>query len=502
MITKIIDHKSINNIKKRLRNKKIVLCHGVFDVLHYGHIKYFNSAKLKGDILIVSVTSDKFVNKGFNRPYFTDQVRANTISALSMVDYVYINNYPNSKPVIQLIKPDFYVKGPDYKNILNKDKNLIIEVNEVKKNGGRVVFTDDETFSSSNIINSTFNNLDNEQKNFLKKFKSKFSISDVNKYISKMDKLNVLVVGEVIIDEYIFCDTIGKSGKEPILINKKIKSEKYAGGSISIANHASTFSNKVKVLSYLGENAEDLDFIKSNLQKNVKLDYIKKKKSRTILKTRILDNYTKNKIIGVYDLNDDILSREDEDKFIKKIDQNINKYDLVILIDYGHGLLTSKVVQNLKKKSKFLSVNAQLNSLNTSSHSFSKYNKTDYISLHEGEIRNEFRDQDLKLDKLINKFKKTRQVKNVVVTRGKKGSFGYLLNQKMNCPAFSDKVIDRIGAGDTFLSISSLFLFLKAPIEIILLISNLCASQTIANIGTNKPVSKNNLIKHLKYLIK
>ncbi len=502
MKSKIIDSTAFKKIKNKLVNKKIVLCHGVFDVLHYGHIKYFNSAKSNGDILIVSITADKYVKKGFNRPYFSEQIRAKTLSSLSIVNYVIINNFENAKPIIQLIKPDLYVKGPDYKNLVKTDKNLLVEINTTKKNGGKIIFTEDESFSSSNIINSTFDNLNNEQKNFLRKFKNKFSIRDINNLINKLAKLKVLVVGEVIIDEYIFSDTVGKSGKEPILINKKINSEKYAGGSISIANHAASFTKEVKVLSYIGQKSEDLKFIKSNLQKNVKFEYVNKINSRTILKTRIVDNYTKNKIIGVYDLNEENLSDGDEKKFINKIDKNINNYDLVIVIDYGHGLLTKNVIKNLKKKSKFLAVNAQLNSLNISSHSFSKYNKSDYIALHEGELRNEFRDQEINLDNLIKKFKKVRNIKNLVVTRGKKGAYGNLLNKKMICPAFSDKVIDRIGAGDTFLSISSLLLYLKAPIEIILLLSNLSASQTISNMGTNKPVSKNVLIKSLEYLIK
>ena len=74
--------------REKLKKKKIVLCHGVFDLLHIGHIKHFKQAKNFGDILVVSVTSSEFVNKGPNRPTFKDQQRIEGIAALNVVDYV------------------------------------------------------------------------------------------------------------------------------------------------------------------------------------------------------------------------------------------------------------------------------------------------------------------------------------------------------------------------------------------------------------------------------
>jgi len=98
--------------------KKISLAHGVFDVVHIGHIEYFTEAKQIADILIVSLTADKFVNKGLNRPYFKERVRAKFIESINQVDYVVLNNSHSAVNVINLIKPNFYVKGPDYKKMM------------------------------------------------------------------------------------------------------------------------------------------------------------------------------------------------------------------------------------------------------------------------------------------------------------------------------------------------------------------------------------------------
>ena len=105
--------KIINHAKKL--KKKIVLVHGVFDVIHLGHIDYFKESKKYGDILIASVTSDQFVNKGFNKPYFNEVDRCNFLSSIEMIDYIVLSQSPSSTFVINNVKPDFYCKGPDYK---------------------------------------------------------------------------------------------------------------------------------------------------------------------------------------------------------------------------------------------------------------------------------------------------------------------------------------------------------------------------------------------------
>ena len=142
MEKKLINELNLKIAKRKFKNKKIVLCHGVFDLLHTGHLDYFKSAKKFGDVLLVSITSDKFVNKGPGRPYFKEQERLKMISSLEIVDYVYLNNFLTAENAIKIFKPSFYVKGSDYKNN-NQDitKNIYKENNLVKKLKGKIVYT-------------------------------------------------------------------------------------------------------------------------------------------------------------------------------------------------------------------------------------------------------------------------------------------------------------------------------------------------------------------------
>ena len=95
----------------RKKGKKIAHCHGVFDLLHPGHIKHFEAAKGKGDVLVVTLTKDEFVNKGPGRPIFNQHLRAETLAAIQCVDFVAINEWPTAVEPIRKLRPHFYGNG-------------------------------------------------------------------------------------------------------------------------------------------------------------------------------------------------------------------------------------------------------------------------------------------------------------------------------------------------------------------------------------------------------
>ena len=125
--------KIVSDLKKK--GKKIVLCHGVFDIVHLGHIRHFNQAKEQGDVLIASLTQDKYVKRGPGRPFFNDRLRAETLASLTVTDYVSIVDAPTATDFIRKVRPDIYVKGPDYKardkdvtgKILEEEKEFIVK---------------------------------------------------------------------------------------------------------------------------------------------------------------------------------------------------------------------------------------------------------------------------------------------------------------------------------------------------------------------------------------
>ncbi len=491
--------KIISILKKK--KKKVILSHGVFDVLHIGHINHFISAKKNGDVLIVSVTPDKYVNKGPNRPIFNIKQRISFLSNISSIDYVIENKFPTSEKLIKILKPNIYCKGLDYlhskNDVTGEIKN---EIKAIKKIGGKIIFTKDKLFSSSKIINDVGINLNDEQKKYLDFIKStnnteKKQITDI---FDNLRDLKILVIGECIIDEYVTCEALGKSGKDSNLAVRKLNSEKYPGGTAAIVKNIGEFCKKITLLSYLGENYENKNFFYKNLQKkNINLKFINKSNSPTIKKTRFIDSINHNKILGLQELNDKLLEKKQETSIINFLKKEIQKHDVVIVSDYGHGLITDKIAKIIISRSKFLAINAQLNAANLGFHTISKYNKSDLIIINESELRHEMRDKEGNIKNLILQLKQKINAKYFVVTSGSDGCHLYdQRNSKfIKCPAFATKVKDKIGAGDTMLSILSLTIFKKINLKLGLLISSLAAAMNIENYANSSSLSKIKLIK-------
>ena len=219
--------------------------------------------------------------------------------------------------------------------------------------------------------------------------KTNFKFNKFLNDIEKLKKLKVLVVGETIIDEYVFCEALGKSGKESVLALREQQIHKYLGGILPIAKNISNFCDDVSIVSYLGQNEEYNKFIDRNLDKKLKKFFIKKNNSPTIVKRRYIDKVDRKKILGVYKINDDEIDKLNENKILSNFKKQIKKFDLVLIADYGHGLLTKKLVNYLTKNSKYLVVNAQVNSSNISYHNLSKYNKFNSLVINASEDKKE-----------------------------------------------------------------------------------------------------------------
>ena len=504
---KILNQDELSFLIKRYKSKgkKIVLCHGVFDLLHLGHIKYFEEAKSFGDILVVTVTSDKYVNKGPNRPAFNEQNRTEAIAALGIVDFVAINDDLNAVPAIKKLKPNFYCKGPDYKNSKNDISGEIFnEINAIKKIKGKVVYTTGITFSASKIINSLNNIHSAKQKFTLKKIKNKYTFQEIKKLFDKFKKLNVLVIGETIIDQYFFCETLGKSGKEPILVLRDVKMEEYLGGAAAVSRNLSQFCNKITLLTMLGEKAEFLGKIRKDLPKKISLDYIKKKNAPTILKQRFLDEISNNKVFGVYKINDEPLSAQDEEAFNKKLKKLLKSHQLVIVSDYGHGFISDKSSKLIRKYSKYLALNAQVNAANIGYHSMRKYKNIECVIVNEKELRHEMRDKNGRIEILMKKFSIKQGIKNLIVTQGKDGSIFYSKkkNKFCSCDAFAKESLDKVGAGDAMLSTIALCLKSGFNEELSLFSGSLAAAQSVETFASKEMVNKIKILKSIEYIVK
>ena len=513
---KILNFSEINKFVKDNKNKKVTLCHGVFDLLHIGHIKHFEESKKLGDILVVSLTKDEFVNKGPNRPVFNTQQRAEFISRIDVVDYVLINDYETSEKIIRFLKPKIYSKGLDYKdNKKDITNNIEIEINAIESVKGKIHYTKSAKIDASNILDQFNLIYSKEQKKFINKVRVNFDNRMLKVFEKEAREKKILVIGELIIDSYIMCDPLGKSGKGSFLTFKRGKEHKFVGGSGFVANQLGNFSNKVDLLAIMSSSNKDERFVKNNINKNVKLKVIKDKNFSTIVKTRYIEQVDFTKVVGIYDLGNTLIKESLEKKIINFLSKNKKKYDLVIVSDFGHGLITKKITKAIKDMKAFKASNAQVNSANKGERNLKKFSNFDCTVINSSELLHEsgsipdFREYYANTTKYNNDFlrlskklKKEIKTKTLVVTSGKSGSL--LLNtknQKIFCPAFAKNKLDKIGAGDSFFAIISLCKSCNLNEINSIFLASLAAAYTVEKFGNDKPINLNETKKILSHIL-
>jgi len=484
--------------------KKIVLSHGVFDLLHVGHIRHFEEARQMGDVLVVTITPDEHVNKGPHRPAFSQDLRAETIAALNFVDYVAINCWPLAVETINLLRPDIYAKGSDYK-AAEKDitGGIIREAEAVRSVGGEIRFTDNITFSSSNLLNRYLPPFPAEVDNYLDAFRRRHSSDEVLMWLERASKLRPLVVGEAIVDEYVFCDAIGKSTKDPVLAVLEKTVEAYAGGTLAIANHVAALCDEVVLVTQLGETDGREDFVRRTLRSNVEPVLLTKSGSPTIHKRRIVDHYSGNKLIEIYRMEDRPTAASDERMVLSALERSIKRSSIVVVADYGHGMLTPAAIEFLCNASPFLAVNVQSNAGNRGLNPISKYRRADYVCLaaHEVEIETRQRDGSMREGQL--EVARRIDCPRFTITLGKAGSLHYTQAEGFTeVPALASRVLDRVGAGDAVLAVTALLVKLGAPWDIVGFVGNAAGAQMVAELGNRVPLDRIALSKHIVALLK
>ena len=494
--------KKIKFLKKN--KKKIVLCHGAFDFVHLGHIKHFKMAKTYGDYLIVSITKDKFINKGPGRPIFNHYQRLEFLRELKIIDAVYLSEGASAAEVIKSIKPDIYVKGNEYSiDSLDKSKKIIEEKKVLRKYGGKIIFTNEKTFSSTNIINQIGISLNDEQRMFIDKLKKEVSYEDIKNIFRHLKKFKVLVIGEIIIDQYCYGNAIGKSGKEPYLVFKENYTESYLGGSGYVARNISPFVSRVNLFSPFGFENRIKKILKKSPEKNINYNLIKPNKFfSTIIKKRFVDIISNYKLFGSY-----ILPEVDRSSnhlmALKKLKKLEKQCDMIICCDYGHRFITDEIVNFLKKSKKRLFLNAQINSSNFLYRSLDRYKKIDSIIINETELRQDLKDNSSNIDLLAQELLKKNKLRNLIVTMGRNGVL--MVNnkgKKTKCPAFAMKSVDKVGAGDAMLSMVSLGFKLNLKPELILLLGSIAASMSVESIGNKESIDFYKFDRTIEYLLK
>ncbi|OAN49274.1 cytidyltransferase [Paramagnetospirillum marisnigri] len=484
---------------------KVVLCHGVFDLLHMGHVRHLEVAKREGDMLIVTVSADAFVNKGPGRPIFPDTIRAEMLAAVGYVDWVGINHSMSAETVLNAVKPDVYVKGSDYENPDDDVTGKIqSERDTIESHGGKLVFTRDVTFSSSSLINRYFDVYDPPLRDYLDQARAENALPQILEMIEKVKNFKVLLVGDTIIDEYQYVSTLGKSPKENMIATLFENKELFAGGVIAAANHVAEFCAKVDILTVLGEGDPHDSLVRQALKPNVGLTALYRPDAPTTRKCRFVEPNYMRKLFEVYHMDDSPAGDSMTDSFNQRLAERIQDYDLVLVTDFGHGCIQPSTIELMADKARYLAVNAQSNSANMGFNLITKYPRADYICIDAPEARMAVRskNEDLSLiasDLLPRKIRNSR----VILTHGKHGCVTYQQERGSHrIPAFTKTVVDTVGAGDAFLAITSPLVAAGGRMDHVGFVGNAAGAIKVGIVGHRSSVEKAPLVKFITTLLK
>lgn len=502
---KIYNWADLSTLTSHLKelNLSIALCHGVFDLLHPGHVQHFKAARNLAQLLIVSITADTYVNKGPGRPIFNQDIRSRTIAALQDVDFVIICEQPTAVELIENLKPNFYVKGSDYLNVSDDVTGMIVKEREViEKLGGQIYFTDEITFSSSQLINKYYSNLDTKTQEWIREFKEANGFELVITELDKIKKLRVTIIGETIIDQYTYCSPLAKSSKDPLLVFQEHGTNIFPGGVLAIANNCAGWVEQAKTISVATSKDSIFNLFREKMNANVKIEFINTLDRSDILKHRYVDLDSNARVFEYYNFLDKYLPADS----IKEIENLLTKYipksDLVLAADYGHGFFTPELITFLDSSACFLSINTQANAGNRGFNTVSKYPRADVITMNSAELRLELRNKNPDFLKIIPKLLASMKAKIAVLTFGGDGLVVFNDQGEFErVPAFAGKVVDKVGAGDAVFAMASLLAKTGASLKVIGFLTNLVAAHEVSQLGHQKSLSQIDLRKQAKSML-
>jgi len=493
--------------KEKESGNKIVQCHGTFDLIHPGHVIHFEESKGMGDTLIVTVTGEKFVNKGPGRPYFNDELRLKSLAALESVDYVAIIPYPAAVEAIKAVKPDVYCKGKEYEDAANDvTGNMEDDINTVKSVGGVVRYVGSVVFSSTKLLHRNFSTQSQEVKSFCKSISQQYNADELRSIVDSFSNLKVLVVGDIIFDEYETVQVQGLTSKNRILSGRRLYGNQQAGGALAVYRHALEFTKDVKFLSVVGKEP----WIENKIRKFVSEandKIVRCGEFTSIRKLRFVEPYKDgvelNKLFSVNYINEGEISESTEEKILESLASIIEDFNLVLVMDFGHGLMTEKIRKSVQEKAPFLSLNCQTNSYN---HGYNiidrRYCRADSFSLDESELKLSCGVNKPKFTHELTKLKNRLDSKYCWLTRGSVETIGIGTDeQESRCPPFENDPVDPVGAGDAFCTIASLAAAKGLPIDASTFLAQMAGALAVRIIGNSEPIKKADLLKATQTMI-
>ncbi len=439
------------------RKKKVIMCHGVFDVVHPGHVRHLLYAKSKADILVTSLTADRHISKGKYRPHVPQDLRAVNLAAFEMVDYVVIDG--NDTPIrnIRIIQPDYFAKGYEYTSDALPPKTQE-EKDTVEAYGGEIIFTPgDIVYSSSSLINLAPPSIKFEKLLMVMESEG-VTFDGLRQALDRMKGKRVHVVGDTIVDSYTYCAMIGGQTKTPTMSVLFERKQDFVGGAAVVAKHVKAAGGDVTFSTVLGDDSYR-DFVINDL-KDSGIDV-----QAVIDPTRPTVN--KNAIVagGYRLLKVDTLDNSSiSDHVLKSLTSSVANVatDAVIYSDFRHGLFNRRTIPAFIAAIPDGCYRVADSQVASRWGNITEFKGFDLITPNEREARFALADQDSGIRPLASQLYDAADCKLLILKLGSRGVITCrsrdheALSSFFVIDSFVDTVVDAVGAGDALLAYATL----------------------------------------------
>jgi len=446
-------------IGPRPRKRKVIMCHGTFDIVHPGHIRHLMYAKSKADVLVASLTADRHIAKANFRPFVPQELRAMNLAALECVDYVVIDTEAKPLKNLSLIQPDFFAKGYEYVNG-GMDPRTKEELNVLESYGGEFIYTPgDIVYSSSAIIEKTPPDLSTDKLMALLDAEG-LNFSDLRAALLKLKGIKVHVVGDTIVDSYSYTTLIGGNTKTPTFSVRLDEQHDYVGGAGIVAKHLGAAGAEVTFTTVLGNDSLK-DFVLSDLASaGIKVNAIVDSTRPTTNKNAfIADHYRLLKV-------DRVDNRSISDKILAQMTAHVANTgaQAVAFCDFRHGIFNRHTIPDLIKAippDVYRVADSQVASRWGNILEFKGF---DLITPNEREARFALGDQDSVVRPLALELYRQAECKTLILKMGERGLITYRGVPKAQedvrsffvVDSFAQNVVDAVGSGDALLAYATL----------------------------------------------
>ncbi len=447
------------------RPLRVVQCHGCFDIVHPGHIRYLQFARAQGDVLVVSITGDAGIDKEPQRPYIPEELRAENLAALELVDYVVVDSNPTAKDLLGVIQPDIYVKGHEYAT--SDDPGFLAERAVVESYGGRVIFSSGQVVFSSSRLAASMTPWDDLATQRMRLICRRYGIdaSALSGFLDRIAGRRVLIFGDLVVDRYVLCDTGGVAGESPMMSLKALDQRDYLGGAAAMADQAAALGAEPVLYTALADDAAS-HWARATLEaRGTEVRVIHQRPDLPIRTRFLVDD---QKLFKVERTASRPLDSVGERQAAAMLAEQAGRADAILFHDSGLGTITPGILGRIDAGWRG-DASPVTGGMTDAQGNLAAMKRLDLLCMSERRLRAAMNDLDSGLSTLAYRMLDATQAGRMLVTLGKRGLVtferpssdraspewrGRLLSEYL--PTFAHRVVDRLGCGQTLMTTATL----------------------------------------------